>query len=713
MADVNIGAETAKDRPTFCRLCEAYCGLVATVEDNRVTAIKPDFENPHSQGHVCVKGIAIAEIANDPDRLLVPMRRIGGPGEFEPVSWDEALGDIASRLGIIIDRNGGDALALVHGNPVGFATDFVVGVAPFLEAFGAHKRWHAGSQDHSSRLAANYFVYGDPERNSFPDLVNCDFLMILGANPLVSNGSMLFTPRIRHDLDAIAERGRVIVIDPRLTETAKRYEHLPIIPTGDLWLLLAMLRVVIEEGHADLDFIERHAIRWGELRAAVHSVSLDDASVRCGVPIAKIRELALTFAITERAAIYGRLGLCRGPFGTFTNFVLTALNIVAGKFGHKRGCTIFGHDILAGMEGGELKPYVTARSRIGGIPAVSGALPGAMMPADLLDEGPGRIRAMFVVGGNPVVSAPGGDTLIEGLEQLELMVACDLYMNETNRHAHYLLPGLTFLERPDLPLYGLTYSLMRPFMQYSEAVIAPMGEARDEYDILADIANRLGHDISANGRPLDMFDMMLRNGPVGDKFGERDGLSFERLKKLPHGVMVELADPTENWEAKIGYPDRKLRLWHEEFDTEFANATKQADLPDGSLRLISRRDIRSMNSWMHNIDKLVRSQKPELLMHPADAAARGICTGEQVRIWTRFGEVRVPVAVTDEIIVGTVCYPHGWGHQGGWKKANAKGGANINLLLGIGTETVERLAGMTYMDGLPVQVAQVASQVLA
>jgi anaerobic selenocysteine-containing dehydrogenase len=704
-----IEGATSHQHATFCRLCEAYCGLVATVEGHKVVAIKPDFANPHSEGHVCVKGMAIGEIANDPDRLLLPMKRVGGPGEFLPVSWDEALSDIAERLGRILERDGGEALGLVHGNPVGFATDFVVGVGAFLGAFGANKRWHAGSQDHSSRLAANYFVYGDPERNAFPDLVNCDFLMVMGANPLVSNGSLLFAPRLRHDLDAIAKRGRVVVVDPRATETAKRYEHLPIVPTGDLWMLLAMLRVVIEDGLADHDFIAANTLHWDDLQRAVLSVPLAEATRRCGVPVETIRELATAFATTERAAIYGRLGLCRGPFGTFTNFVLTALNIVAGKFG-RRGCTIFGYDVFAGMDVGQEKPYVTGKSRIGDAPAVSGAHASAMLPADLLEQGPGRLRALLVVGGNPVLSAPGGAKLVEGLEQLELMVAHDLYMNETNRYAHYLLPGATFLERADIPLYGLTFSLMRPFIQYTDAVVPPPGEARDEFDLLAEIAARLGKDIVGEGKPLAMFDAMLRNGPAGDAFSERDGWSFAKLRGHPHGVMVDLPDPTEAWQRKVGFADRKLRLWDAEFDTELAKARSLAAAPRGSLRLIGRRDIRSMNSWMHNVEKLTRSQKPALLVNPIDAQDRQIADGDTVRVWTDFGQVAVSAAVTDEVMPGVVCYPHGWGHHGGWRVANRTVGQNINVLLPFGEGTTERLAGMTFIDGLPVQVERLVTQ---
>lgn len=692
------------EHPTFCRLCEAFCGLVAEVEDGRVKSIKPDKANPHSQGHVCVKGMAVADLAYDPERILTPMKRVGGPGEFTPVSWEEALTDIAGRLGEILEKEGGDAFALYHGNPPGFSTDFVMATDPFLAALGAHKRYHAGSQDHHSRVVANYFVYGETFRTAFPDLVHCDFLMILGANPLVSNGSLVFAPRMRHDLDAIAERGRVIVVDPRLTETAKRYEHLPVKPNGDLWLLLGMLRVLIEENLIDTRVIEERTHDWEALKAAVLTVGLENAAALCGLSVETLRETAIAFGTTERAAIYGRIGICRGPSATFVNFLLTVLNIVAGKFG-RRGGTIFGYHLLAGTEKGTEDSYDTGRSRIGDVQSVAGTLPCAMLPADLLEEGPGRIRAMFVVGANPVLSAPGGKELMRGLEDLDLMVSCDFYLNETHRYADYFLPTTTMLERADVPFHGL-FSLMRPFVQYTEAVIEPVGESRNEYDIFVDVLQRLGKEMVIP-RGLEIVDSMIRNGAAGDQFGTREGWSLDRLREHRHGVMVDLPDPTEGWEEKIGYPDRKFRLWHPVFDEELARAQEAfAKEPNDILKLICQRDIRSMNSWMHNIMRLSRSQTPKLLIHPKDATVRGIADGDLVRLWTSFGEVHVPAALSSDIVRGAVAYPHGWGHREGtaeWSIANAKGGENINLLLGIGPDAVERLAGMSLMDGLAVR----------
>lgn len=692
--------------PTFCRLCEAYCGLVATVEDGAITGVEPDRDNPHSQGHACVKGVTFADVTNDPDRITTPMKRVEETGAFVPVSWEDALDDIAVRLKAVMDRHGGEAFAFAHGNPVSFHTDFTLGTASFLRAIGASKVFHAGSQDHNSRSTANWLAFGAAFLNSFPDLVKCDFLMILGANPLVSNGSLLFAPRIRHDLDAIAERGKVIVVDPRRTETARRYDHVPVRPAGDVWLLLGMLRVLIEEDRIDHTAVSDLAIGWEELRAKVLSIPLADAAHRCGIDEAEIRAMSKAFAQSERAAIYGRIGLCRNKHGTLANFLLTALNCVAGKFGREGG-TIFPVTMMAGTEKGVQGGYERRRINAGEVPAVGGSLPCALLPEELLRESNERVRAMFVYGANFVLTSPGGSKLVEALQSLELFVACDLFINETNCHAHYVLPGTTFFERPDLPFFGIGFSMMRPFLQYTEAVVEPVGDARDEFEILAEIARRLGKDIGVKGSALAALDGAIRMGPAGDHFGKREnGWSFDRLRRYPHGVMIDGLDRTAGWRDKIGYPDRKIRVWHDLLNEDF-NELVAEPMPEArALQLIGRRDIRSMNSWLHNVDRLVRSQRAALMIHPDDALVRNIGTGSDVTCRSAYGSVVLEALVTDEVRPGTVCYPHGWGHtgEGSWLTANHTAGKSVMSLFGHGREIMERLAGMTVMDGIAVSV---------
>lgn len=696
------------DHPTFCRLCEAFCGMVATVRDGKVVRISPDRDNPHSTGHICVKGPAMTAITYDPDRILRPLKRIGKPGEFMEVSWDEALDDIAARLVSIRAAHGANAVSAYLGNPTAFSTDTFMGGQWFLNRIGAKKLYTAGSQDGNSRHLASHILYGITSRRCIPDLPNSDFLLIIGANPLVSHGSFLTAPRIRQDLDTIAARGRVVVIDPRRTETAKRYEHLPIRPNSDCWMLLAMLRFIIDDDLADIAFLRDNVEGWDELKERMAVISLDDVAENTGIALEVIRSLAHDFAIAERAAVYSRTGICRGTFSTLANFLVDAINIAAGKFARPGG-SVFGAFPFAG--GGALYAgYEVVETRMGAIPVVSGMWPSAIMATDMLQPGPDQIRAMLLVAGNPMLTAPGAETLASAFESLDLFVSCDLYVTESNRYADYILPGTTFLEKADLTVIGASH-MPRPFMQYSPPVIPPLGEAWNETEIFAAIAERMGLgpiDPRPGFQPLAAFDEALQEKDrIEENEDARENLSIEALKTMPHGKMLKAGLTYVGWQDYINTPSRKIRLWHplvvEEFDRFCAETAKPAQ---ASLRLFSQRYLKSLNSWMHNSQSLVRSQTPVLLIHSSDASRRGIASGDQVLISSRNGAVTVMAEVSDDVMPGAVCYPHGWGHQGGWQVSNAQSGININVLLGDGYEVMDPVSGMTFIDGVPVEVSK-------
>lgn len=704
------------EHATFCRLCEAFCGMVAEVKDGKVVRIGPDRANPHSQGHLCVKGPAIADITYDPDRVIHPLKRVGGPGEFARVTWNEALSDIARRLGRIRSTHGADAIATYFGNPGAFSTDTFMSSQWFLGKLGSSKFYTAGSQDGNSRHLASYILYGVAFRNSIPDLPSTDFLIIIGANPLVSHGGLLTAPRMRHDLDAIAARGRVVVIDPRRGETAERYEHIWVQPNSDIWLLAAMLRTIFDEGLEDREFLKKHTVGWERLRNAVSTVTVEEASVRTGIAVDTIRNLARDFAKTPRGAMYSRVGLCRGNFSTISNVLVDAFNMATGKFGRKGGSTFGAFPLKGGPE--PLVGYGEHRTRIGNLPVVGGMMPSAVLADDILEPGKGQVRAMMLIAGNPVLSAPAGAHLERAFASLDLMISIDLYMTESNRFAHYILPSATFLEKADVPLIGLSH-MPRPYLQYSPAVIEKTGEAREELAIFRELAKRMGigsiypmkmmaglEKLGFAPTALDMVDMGVRLGPVGDRFGFRRGLSLKKLARNdPHGVILDIPLTYENWPSHIAYPDGKLRLWHNILEEEFGRFAQDRCAPrDKRLKLFSQRALKSMNSWMHNASKLVNSQTPVLLIHPDDAAARGIATGSQVEIRTAHGRVEVLAKISEVVVKGAVCYPHGWGHNGGWQRANQKPGANINLLLGHGADAVELVSGTTFIDGVPVDI---------
>lgn len=695
------------DHVTFCRICEAFCGMVAKVEGGRIVKLGPDRLNPHSTGHICVKGPSIREVAYDPDRITRPMRRVGGPGEFEPVGWDEALDDIAARLLAVTEAHGSEAGALYTGNPVAYASHLLL-TRGIYEPLGLSKVFSAGSQDVNPRLVASWLLYGAAGRLPIPDLPSCDFLMIFGANPLVSHGSVVTAPRIREDLEHIAARGQVVVVDPRLTETAEKFDHVSIRPDTDAWMLAALVRLMFEEGGADLAFLEASTTGWRELRAAVSAVTPERAEAVCGVPADRIRALARSFAGTDRAAVYTRAGLCRGQFSTLASFLGDALNIVAGKFG-RPGCWVFGDSPID--TGAIAVGYEPSKTRIADLPTVGGKIPTIVLPQEMLAEGEGRVRALALVAGNPMLSAPGGQSWGEALAGLDICFAIDLYMNETNRHAHYILPAATFLEREDVPLLGWNY-MVRTFAQYTDAVIPPLGEARTEHEILHDLGGRVRR---LRGEPLAhapslaaVLDPLFAKGAAAGRFTDRsEAMSLDDLKAAPHGIMLGDSVARGDWPAKVLWPEGRISLWGEVIAGEFQRMEAGAAEPSG-LRMIGRRELRSINSWMHNVDRLVRSQKPSLLIHPADALAWGISTGDRVRVRSENGVITVRAEVSDDIRQGVVSYPHGWGHDGSWGLANAREEHNVNLLVATRPEQVEQVSGASYLDGFAVTLERVA-----
>ena len=700
--------------------------MVATVEDGKVTQLRPDPDHPLSKGYACPKGIAMTEVQNDPDRVLHPLRK-NAAGEFERVSWDEALDDIGERLRATRDEHGPNAIAWYMGNPGAFSYSHTLWAKGFVDGLGSRHYYGAGSQDVNNRFAASALLYGSPLTIPIPDINRTGFLLMVGANPLVSHGSVLSAPRIRELLNAIVDRGgRVVVVDPRRSETARAFEHVAINPDADAWMLLSMLQVLFDEGLADRGFLARHATGAEELERVVAEHTPAVTEGRTGIPSEQLRQLTRDFAAAPGAAAYGRTGSCLGRFGTLVSFLLDAVNAVAGKL-DRPGGAVFGNPPIALDEIADqigLATYDATRSRIGDFPDVLGALPASLLPQEIETPGEGQIRAMFVSAGNPVLSVPNGDALERALGELDLLVSLDFYVNETNKHADYVLPSTTWLERDDMPLAFLTF-YSTPFINQTDAVVEPAGEAREEWEIIDQIARRVGvapysmKPLRALARagirmsPQRMVDNLLRVGRGGDRFGlRRGGLSRKKLRENPHGIV--LADQLETGVLvkKVRHESGRLALAplaiQREIERLAASNGHHAELP---LRLIGLRELRSHNSWMHNAPLLMRGEREHALrVHPDDAAAVGLDDGAQAQLSSKAGSIQVPVKVTDEMTPGTVALPHGWGHRGGsWQLANEHGGANINLLAGSEPEDLEKLAGMAFLNGIPVRLEPVTA----
>jgi formate dehydrogenase len=698
--------------------------MVATVEKDRITKLRPDPEHPLSKGYACPKGIAMLDVQNDPDRVTHPLKK-GPDGEFHRVSWDEALDDIGDRLRRTIDRHGKKSVAWYMGNPGAFSHSHPLWSKGFVDGLGSPHYYTAGSQDVNNRFAASALMYGSPLVVPIPDLNRTRFLFMLGANPMVSHGSVLTAPRIREQLnDIVARGGRVVVVDPRRTETARQFEHVPVTPDTDAWLLLSMLQVIFAEGLADDEFLAAHADGAKQLADLARPFAPEETEGRTGVPAETVREIARAMAQPGSAA-YGRTGSCLGRFGTLVAFLIDALAAVTGNL-DRPGGSVFGRPAIALDDVGEragLASYGKVRSRFGGFPDVIGNLPASLLPREITTPGELQVRALFVSAGNPVLSCPDGDSLEEALDQLELCVSLDFYVNETNRHADYVLPSPTFYERDDAPLAFLGF-YTTPFIQYTEAVVPPAGEAREEWVVIDEIAKRIGivpFPVRAariagrlpglRPRPNLLVDILLRTGPAGDLFGlRRKGLSLGKLKKHPHGIVLSEFIATGVLEDKVRHRGSRVQLAPTEIAGEIRRlGTVNGADPEFPLRLIGMRELRSHNSWMHNSPLLMRGGRVHALrVHPTDAEAHGLGDGAQARLASKSGSVVVPVKVTDEMTPGTVALPHGWGHRGGWSVANDAGGVNVNLLASSDPEDLEPLAGMAFLNGIPVRLEPVA-----
>lgn len=736
-----------EEKATYCRICEPLCGMTATVEDGRLLALRPDPDHPLSQGFACPKGIAFEQVHNDPDRVLHPLKR-QPDGSFERVSWQHAMGDIVTRLRAIHDAHGSSAIGWYWGNPGAFSLGHTVWVAAFMAALGSPHLFTAGSQDVNSRFAASHLLYGAPLTVPVPDLARVELLVIVGANPLVSHGSVLTAPRIKDQLKGIVARGgRVVVVDPRRTQTAAAFEWLPVTPDGDAWLLLSLLHVLFEEGLADEHALSAQASGAEALRALARPFAPEQVADRSGVPAAAVRELARALAATPRAALYGRTGTCLGRHGTLVSFLLDAVNLVAGNLDRDGGAMLG----TLGIPGERalmrlalrLAPasYDRRRSRLGGFPEVLGSEPAALMAKEIVTPGPGQVRALLMSAGNPVLSVPNGDELEAALERLDLCVSLDLYVNESNAHADYVLPATTMYERADFPLPFQTYSTT-PFRQATAAVVPPAGEAREEWEVIdelmAGLARRtpalaalqlVRRALAAVGRrlePMLLADLAVRLGEGGDKLGLRPGgLTLRRLlDEHPHGKVLRPHLRAGALRRVVLHRDRRVALDHPQIAAEVRRlsqtaAEREREAARFPLRLIGMRELRSENSWMHNAPLLLRGGRRQLArMHPDDAAAIGAGEGDRIRLVSPHGAIELPVTLTRDIKPGVVAVPHGWGHKGtgGWRRANAAargGGVNVNLLMSSDPRDLERLAGMAVLNGIPIRAEVVAEPVTA
>jgi anaerobic selenocysteine-containing dehydrogenase len=708
-----------------CTLCEANCGLRFEVEGDRIVRVRPDEDDPLSRGYACPKGIAIAQVHDDPDRLRQPLRRVG-PDRFEPVGWPEALELAAAGLARARERHGRDAVAVYWGNPVIHNHGALLVRHAVNAALGTRNVFGAGSQDVSPRFATSYHLYGSSLSLPVPDVDRTDYLLCVGANPIVSNGSVMTAPDLRGRLRRLRARGgRLVVVDPRRSETAEAAdEHVAIRPGTDAALLLALAAVIVRDGAAPLAALRTGCDGWEAVEARLRALDLDACAAWTGVPAETIVRLAREFAGRPTSVAYSRVGVCNGRFGTLGTYATDLLNVVAGRLGSVGGA-LFPTPALdvrrivrpLGLDGHE-----RWRTRVRGLPETLGEVPSAALAEEIETPGPGRVRALLTFAGNPVLSAPNGRRIAAALGSLEFMVSIDLYVNETTRHADLILPPAWSLAEEHWDVFFPLMSVRNAVRRSPPVVERRAGELHD-WEILLGLARGLGggpfgmraldaawrvaERLGARWSPRPLLAFLLRTGRWGDHFLPwRGGLSPRDLDAAPHGIdLGPLAPGTGHGvfhrSGRVRLASAPLlRAW------DALEAALARGVPTDGLLLIGRRDVRTNNSWMHNVPSLVSgSERCVLFVHPKDAEARGLGDGAHALLESRVHRGAVRVRVTEEIAPGVVSLPHGWGHapSAPWQRVAGRH-AGVSANDWTDDAEVEGVVGQSILNGVPVEL---------
>jgi anaerobic selenocysteine-containing dehydrogenase len=731
----------------ICPLCEATCGLTLTIDDGRVTGARGDHDDVFSKGFICPKGASFAELDNDPDRLTRPLVR--RDGQLTEATWDEAYTVIAERLGGVVSEHGGESVGVYLGNPNAHTIAGSLYAPLVIRALGTRHVYSASTLDQMPKHVALGHMFGSPVAFTVPDLDRTDYLVIIGANPLVSNGSLATAADFPGKLRALRKRGgRVTVIDPVRTRTAELADrHIAPRPGTDAALLFAVVHTLFEEGlvATDLGGLAEHVTGVEQVRRLADGFSPEAVAAHCGVASEEIRALAREIAAAHSAAVYGRIGTSTVEFGTIGSWLVDVVNVLTANLDRPGGAMFpLGAAAPAPRPPKPGKGFVTGRwhSRVSGYPEVLSELPAAALAEEIDTPGDGQIKAMITIAGNPVLSAPDGDRLDRALDGVEFMLSIDPYLNETTRHADVILPppppsrtghfdfalnnlavrnnarysppALPLYGRPDEPeilsrlaliLYGLGYD-GDPGLVDEQVIATTLAKETASSD--SPVAGRAVEDLTAMliaGPGYERrLDMMLRLGPYGDAFGTNpDGLTLERLKAAPHGI--DLGPLKPRLPEVLRTPTGRIELAPDPLIAEAARLRESLDRGEDGFMLIGRRHLRSNNSWMHNLPALAGgTNRCTLQIHPDDAAELGLTDNASIK--GPGGDLVVPVELAPGMRRGVVSLPHGWGHdRGGTRQGVAADhpGVNVNQLNDGGR--LDPLSGTAVLNGIPVDIA--------
>ncbi len=713
---------------TFCRICESLCGLEVHVKDNEIIDIQPDKDHITTYGFACPKGLKQHKMYATPDRLRHPM--VKRDEQWVESNWKEVMPELGGKIKKIIKDHGPHSVAMYVGTAAGFSTLHPIFAQGFMDGVGSNNLYSSATQDCSNKFAISQRMYGFPFTLTFPDIEHTDFLIIVGANPMVSKWSFLQVPNPSLHIKNIMNRGgKVVVVDPRRTETAKvAKHHMPIRPNTDVFFYLSFLDELVKVKKLDTEWLETHTKDYLSVIQLASTWPAEKTATLTGIPPEDLRQLVKDYSEASSAAIYCSTGVNMGTHGTTAYWIQECINILGGHL-DKKGGMLVSKGIIDfpnfGKKNGTL--LRKDRSRLHQFHSTNDAFPGGLLADEILTEGDGQIKAVIVTGGNPLITMANANRLRKAFSSLELLVTLDIYPNETGMIGDYMLPCTSPLERPDLPfIFPLMLGLQtKPYLQATDKVITPIHQERDEASIYLDLCRHSGVSFFGS-RLAQMFLMMISR--FYSFFTKKPNLtvpqktilnlilklckqkSFKSLLKYKHGVLLDDHQPGSFVPDRVLTSDQKIHMAPPELlrQTERLDAFfKEEMAKKNQFKLITKRDVTTHNSWTHNIDEFTEGSRSTnyAYMHEDDIRDLGLTASQLIKVSTKTGSIVLPIRMNNDLTPRTIAVPHGWGHQStGMKVARQTTGVNVNILAADGIQNIEPVSGMSHLTGLDVTI---------
>ena len=727
---MELQQEEVKTHHTFCRICESLCGLEVNTQNNQVIAIKPNADHVATDGFSCVKGLYQHEMYQSPDRLKFPLKR-QDDGSYSRVSWQQAIQEIGDKVKQLHKEDGADAIGMYVGTAAGFSVLHPVFAQGFMTGLGSKSMYSSSTQDCSNKFAVSKLIYGFPFTLPFPDLDNTNCLIIVGANPVVSKWSFLQVPNPSKKLKDLERRGgKLYIVDPRKTETARvAGNHIFIRPATDVFFYLSFLHELINQNGVDHKFVEQHAIGIDAIRDLVKDWSPEKTEEVTRIQASELRQMVSDYIQADGAALYCSTGVNMGGNGSVAFWLQEVINAISGNL-DKKGGTLVGKGVMDFIKFG-VKNGILMRndkSRVGEMTSVNDAFPGGLMADEIITPGKGQLKALFVTGGNPLITMPNSEKLKTALQKLELLVTLDIYQNETSSEAHYVLPCTDPLQRPDLPfIFPLMLGLQqKPYMQATKAVVEPVGEQRDESSIYLDLARASGLPLFGSKMAQTFFTGIQKYHTWKNKKNLAtlpqeallNGLlrltrqsSFKKIQNSKNGILGKEHSVGSFIPNRVMTVDKKLCLAPEslleqakELEMHFENEKVNAH----RFKLITKRAVTTHNSWTHNIERMTSKGRETnyAYLHPKDMEDINVKELDLIDVRSETASIRLAVKSLAALMPKTIAVPHGWGHQHakGLNHANKTAGVNVNILAADGPEKLDKISGMAHLTGILVDV---------